>query len=369
MKRCVRELPRSRAALYREAIRVLVRTWNVEGYAPLDEDEALAQLSYVACAMMEEGKQQIGQKALLKLLQNARRELEAELQFARISPQEFIQRIEYRSSLLMQTGHERIYGELQPVYEFRHLTFQEYLAARGYMEEQYPGRDSGQTLADFLQCHFEDERWREVIPLTAVLAGRKADELIKRLVAACERRDREEPWRGQPRRDPLGALLHQCIRDEVQVTAPTLRVAFREIARDRRLRERDFQSGWVVAILRGKFGSIFQEVCEQSYLAGGLGIEDYLQTLKQVAIHLQFGDETPVMTDVAAASLTEALKSGDRLSKIRAALVCMWLAYTGGGETDPKPEKHHLRERFQCVSDGLGEMLELQDLPCTLAAS
>ncbi len=54
VKRYVRELPRSRTALYREAIRVLVRTWNLEGYDPLDEDEALAQLSYVACAMMEE---------------------------------------------------------------------------------------------------------------------------------------------------------------------------------------------------------------------------------------------------------------------------------------------------------------------------
>ena len=77
VRRWIGELPRSRAALYREAIRVLVRTWNVEGFAPLDENETLAQLSYVACAMIEEGKQQIGQKALLKLLQSARQELEA----------------------------------------------------------------------------------------------------------------------------------------------------------------------------------------------------------------------------------------------------------------------------------------------------
>jgi len=50
VKRWVRELPPSRTFLYREAIRVLVRTWNVEGYAPLDEEETLAQLSYVACS-------------------------------------------------------------------------------------------------------------------------------------------------------------------------------------------------------------------------------------------------------------------------------------------------------------------------------
>lgn len=369
VKRCVGELPRSRTTLYREAIRVLVRTWNVEGYAPLDEDEALAQLSYVACAMMAEGKQQIGQKALLKLLQSARRELEAELQFARISPQEFIQRIEYRSSLLMQIGHAKIDGELQPVFEFRHLTFQEYLAARGYVEEQYPGRDAGKSLADLLEKHFEDERWREVIPLAAVLAGRKAEDLMRRLIAASERRDPEERRRGQPRRDPLGALLHQCIRDEVQVTAPTLRNALREISRDRRNRERDFESGWVVEILSGKFGGIFQEVCEQSYLAGGLGIEAYLQTLKQLAVYLQFGDEKPIMTEAATNSLSQAFKSGERLSRIRAALVCMWLAYTGGGETDRKPEKIHLRNRFQNVLDDLSEMLDSGDLPSALAAS
>ncbi|MGA9769093.1 MAG: NACHT domain-containing protein [Blastocatellia bacterium] len=223
VKRWIGELPRSRAALYREAIRVLVRTWNVEGYAPLDEDETLAQLSYVACAMMEEGKQQIGHKELLKLLKSSRRELDAELQFARISPQEFIERIEYRSSLLMQTGYENIDGELQPVYEFRHLTFQEYLAARGYVEEQYRGRNLGQSLADVLERHFEDERWREVIPLAAVLAGRKVEELIKRLTAICKRHRKS---------NRLGVLLYQCILDEVQVTAPTLRLALIELAHE-----------------------------------------------------------------------------------------------------------------------------------------
>lgn len=370
VKRCVRELPRSRTALYREAIRVLVRTWNVEGYEPLDEDEALAQLSYVACAMMEEGKQQVDQKALLKLLQNARRELEAELQFARISPQEFIERIEYRSSLLMQTGHARIEGVLQPVYEFRHLTFQEYLAARGYVEEQFPGRDSGQALADVLEQHFEDERWREVIPLAAVLAGRKAEELMKRLHAACERRDPTTMRRAQPHRDLLGTLLHQCIRDEVQVTAPTLRVALRELARSRRNMGRDFESNWVAGILRGKFGAVFQEVAEQSYLADSLGMDEYLPSLSQIALYLRFGEQEPAMSEPVAASLRAALETGDRLERIRAALVCMDLAYTGGGVSERNAiEVEVLRIRFQSLALGLSKMLDPNDVPSALAAS
>jgi hypothetical protein len=369
VKRCVGELPRSRTTLYREAIRVLVRTWNVEGYAPLDEDETLAQLSYVACAMMAEGKQQIGQKALLKLLQNARRELEAELQFARISPQEFIDRIEYRSSLLMQTGHARIDGDLEPVFEFRHLTFQEYLAARGYVEEQYPGRDVGQTLAEVLEQHFADERWREVIPLAAVLAGRKAEDLMKRLTAACERRNPNETRERRPRGEPLGMLLYQCIRDEVQVTPPTLRVALGELARERRYRGSELGAEWVRAILLGKFGAVFQEMVEQEYLAGGRGFEEFNTALERLAIFLRFGDERPAMSEEVAASLQHALEKGTRLEKIRAAAACMWLAFSGDGQKDPKPGKAYLRECFQRLSKGLTAMININDVPSTLAAS
>jgi hypothetical protein len=371
VKRWIGELPRSRAGLYREAIRVLVRTWNVEGFAPLDEDETLAQLSYVACTMMEQGTQQIGRNALLKLLQKARRELEAELQFARISPQEFIERIEYRSSLLMQTGHELIDGQLQPVYEFRHLTFQEYLTARGYVEEQYPGRDSGKALADLLEPHFEDERWQEVISLAAVLAGRKAEDLIKRLVVACERFDPTRAWNLEFRLREPGRLLHQCILDEVQVTAPTLRSALLELARARVGAMRDFNRGWGKGILQGKFGATFQELIEQTYLAGGEKFEEYNDAMKMVALHLYFGSAPIVMSDVIAASLRSALETGSRLDKIYAALVCMRLAYEYGEYSSPQllPEKSVFQAHFQSLSEGLIRMLDPNDLPCAVASS
>ena len=374
VKRCTQELPRSRTALYREVIRVLVRTWNVEGYAPLDEDETLAQLSYVACAMMEAGQQQIGQKALLKLLQSAQRELEAELQFARFSPQQFIERIEYRSSLLMQTGHERIDDVLQPVYEFRHLTFQEYLAARGYVDEQYPGRDSGQSLADVLERHFEDGRWREVIPLAAVLAGRKAEDLIKRLIAACERDHREadeqspgtlellEPF------EPLSILLYQCIRDEVWITAPTLRIALRELVLGHSVLYL-YTEIWMYEILRGKFGAVFQEVIEQTYLAGGLGFEEYLTPLQWLTIHVHSGDGPLVLSETVTASLLHALEADSRLERIRAALVCVQLTPRGGLTDAPQRVSAVIQARFQSLSSGLSRLLAPGDVPCALASS
>lgn len=369
VKRCVGELPRSRATLYREAIRVLVRTWNVEGYSPLDEDETLAQLSYVACAMMINGEQQIGQKTLLRLLQEARRELDAELQFARISPQDFIQRIEYRSSLLIQTGHARIDGELQPIFEFRHLTFQEYLAARGYVEEQFPGRDAGKPLAELLQEHFGDDRWREVITLAAILAGRKAEDLMKRLTKACELIESDETGSVEQGRESQLRLLYGCILDEVQVSPSALRGCLRELARQSLDDDEELESARVTSILRGKFSTVFQEVVEQSYLAGDCGFERFASTLELLSVHSWFGGAEPVMSDEVAKSLRVALQGSDRLQRIRAALVSMSLAFKGNLETDRKEASVDVVECFQSLSEGLAAMLSIEDRPSAHAAS
>jgi predicted NACHT family NTPase len=81
----------------------------------------------------------------------------------------------------MMSGHDVVDGTLTEFYEFRHLTFQEYLAAKGIVEGWYPNRKETDTIVSLLEPHFGDEQWREVIPLGAVLAGRKADPLIARL--------------------------------------------------------------------------------------------------------------------------------------------------------------------------------------------
>lgn len=73
VRRNVGELPTKRVKLYRAAVDVLTRTWNVEGFEPLDEEETLARLSYVAVAMMLAGQQQIGRAELLKLLRQAQK--------------------------------------------------------------------------------------------------------------------------------------------------------------------------------------------------------------------------------------------------------------------------------------------------------
>ena len=75
VKRWVGQLPTKRAALYSKAIEVLLTTWNVEGYEPIDLDEAIPQLEYLAFQMMKSGIQTISARRLREVLTSARAEL------------------------------------------------------------------------------------------------------------------------------------------------------------------------------------------------------------------------------------------------------------------------------------------------------
>ncbi len=358
VKRYIGDLPQKRAALYAEAVKVLIRTWNVAGHAPMDEDEALAQLSYAACAMMEQGIQRIDRRALLALLCGARRELEAELGFSRISIPEFIERIEGRSSLLMQTGHDLVDGRLEPVYEFRHLTFQEYLCAYGLVRDLYPGRGLARPLADLLEPHFDDEAWREVIALAAVLAGRRAEETIQRLTDAC---------RALPNRNPrvaCAALLRRCILDEVQVAAATLTGALREIAR--RVSDSGLPES-VRDIRCGRFGDLFNEIAEEAYLRGSGDWFHFRQAAHANALFTQFAGRKPPMGDAIATTLARALRNGTRLERLRAAFVVGQIACEAspdpGGPYPPLPPAALARLR-----DELRAAITPEDWPLAAAA-
>src|SRR5689334_7735448 len=135
--------------------------------------------------MMQGGIQKISRTELSRLLMKAREDLAAELGFARIAVTEFIERIESRSSLMMLSGHDVVDGTLTEFYEFRHLTFQEYLTAKAIIEGWYPLRGNSDNIVTLLEPHFTDEKWREVLPLVAVLAGRRAEPLVQKLTEVC----------------------------------------------------------------------------------------------------------------------------------------------------------------------------------------
>lgn len=264
VKRWVGQLPTLRSVLYGKAVEVLLMTWNVEGHEPIEQEEALPQLCYVAYSMMRDGVQKISRPELTRRLREAREQLSAELAYARIGIADFIERIEDRSSLLMMVGHEIEDGTLTEIYEFRHLTFQEYLTARAIAQGWYPDHQETDTLVGTLEPHFEDESWQEVIPLAAVLAGRNAEGLLHRLTALVELHlgtiGPDKPLSSEQRLPAVA--LSNCLADEVKLTPATLAQAARTVIRSYYPAEFYFDIDYAS---RGKFRTVFYEQASVLY--------------------------------------------------------------------------------------------------------
>lgn len=146
VKRKVGKLPSRRAELYWEAVQVLLN-WRREVDEPLDSREAIPQLEYVAYAMCDSGVQQLRQDQILDLFTNMRKEYPKIHMVQSRAPEEFLKILEARTGIIVEAGHVRHLGMLIPVYEFRHLTFQEYLAARALVDGRYPNRAPSSSLA------------------------------------------------------------------------------------------------------------------------------------------------------------------------------------------------------------------------------
>ena len=225
VKRKVGKLPSGRAELYADAVDVLLR-WRHEVDEPIDHREALPQLQYVAYAMCARGEQHLREDEILELLETMREEYPRIRPLANHSPAEFLDLLERRTGMLIQAGHVRDRGELQPVYEFRHLTFQEYLAAVGLVKGRYPQRDPNVSLADALAplaglTSDTDggsdepgiaENWREVIRLCVALCN--DDDVDAAVEAVMTPLDAEEPAVARPR----AVLATQCLTDEPNVS-------------------------------------------------------------------------------------------------------------------------------------------------------
>jgi hypothetical protein len=266
------ELPKNRTMLYSKAVEVLIQTWNSEAFEPLDEEETLTQLSYLACYMMEKGIQQIGKQELIRTLKEAQHTV-PELRHTNTSPANFIKQVEYRSSLLMQVGTNIIEGEEQEIFEFRHLTFQEYLAAKGYVEGYHPRDKEGLPLAQLLAPHFGQSAWREVIPLAAVLAKRGAGEIIALLVARCANTTQEKIQNNIVRMTPVD-ILRRCLLDEVLISSnETLNDALRQVGRLALLTHTGGDT--TRSLANGKFWELYQHLIEQAYINDSADWEDY----------------------------------------------------------------------------------------------
>lgn len=173
VERRVGRLPTKRVALYTEAIQVLLETWNLEAYEPLDLDEVRYQLAYVAYQMMIKHKQTLTRNELVKMLVSARKELSGLISGAD-SYVEFIKKVERRSALLIQKGYiqNEQTSEVEAIYEFQHLTFQEYLAAYAVAQKCYPNAKRNDQACTIMKDFFCQKYMQEVILLSAVLLDR-----------------------------------------------------------------------------------------------------------------------------------------------------------------------------------------------------
>ncbi len=318
VKRWVGQLPTRRSVLYGKAIEVLLMTWNVEGYEPIDQEEAIPQLAFVAFTMMKNGVQRISSRQLNEILTQARKQMPEVLGYAKYSVSEFVQRIELRSSLLILSGHEVENGTLYPFYEFRHLTFQEYLTARAIVNGYYPDRNDNDTLLNILNPHLEDERWKEVVPLLAVLAGRNAQPLIRCLIDLCKNikhavREREF--------SPIN-LLSQSFLDEIQVSPDLLEEGLGWIVR------RTLGPSRIILLLfRGKYGKILQKIIYDVYSNSDTDLFYSGSALATITLDQMGWFEFRELHPQFLEKITILLNSEDPIQKAAGALAIMHVAF------------------------------------------
>ncbi|MBD2212630.1 NACHT domain-containing protein [Nostoc linckia FACHB-104] len=217
VKRKVGKLPTRRHKLYAQAVDVLLN-WRSEVDEPIDEDEALPQLEYIAYAMCYEGVQQLRQDEIIKLFTQFRKEYPNLHEVKKHTPKEFLNLLESRTGILVEAGIIPHNGRDTPVFEFRHLTFQEYLAGLALVQGHFPKRNRSLTLADYvaqLAANIEDEteevteNWREALRLcVASCNDDDVDDVLRAILKPLEKEDPQTTAR------PRAVMAALCLADE-----------------------------------------------------------------------------------------------------------------------------------------------------------
>ena len=232
VKRKVGKLPNRRADLYEEALQVLLN-WRREVDEPLDWREAIPQLEYIAYEMCDQGVQQLRQDELLDLFAHMRGDYPNVHAVRNRSSEDFLRRLEARTGILVEAGHVRHLGLPVPVYEFRHLTFQEYLAARALVDRRFPNRYPKQSLAsrttESATHVFEDvsvvENWREALRLFAAICN--DDDVDDVLLAILTPQDGDPPSTIRDR----AIMAALCLADEPNVSEQIAEQVFLSLAK------------------------------------------------------------------------------------------------------------------------------------------
>ena len=182
--------------------------------------------------MCRRGVQRLTEDEVLDLLDKARVEYPNVRAIRRREPQAFLELLEARSSILIKSGGSWSANQPKerPVWEFRHLTFQEYLAAWALLHGRYPDRDKTRSLAEQVaplagtvqELQYKPgsepelqvtESWRETLRL--LVADCKDDDVDDVLLAILTPQTGEDATKTARPRAVLAAL---CLADEPNVS-------------------------------------------------------------------------------------------------------------------------------------------------------
>lgn len=337
VKRKVGKLPSRRSKLYQEAVSVLLN-FNPRVYQPLDDDEAVPQLAYLAYEMCHRGVQRLKESEVVTLLEKFRLEYSHLRAPRKRTVDEFLTVLEARSGILIKSGGvwSKQSRKDDAVWEFRHLTFQEFLAARALLDGRYAGRDKAQPLAihvgllasavESVEGSQQDTRvsesWREVLRL--LVAECRDDDVEAVLLAIATPPPSED---GKPIRRARAAMAATCLSDEPNVSeACAIQVLNALIAAgDESEHRRNPTSLMEAAISVGasdwaelEFRLLAKAFLDGSVSAGGMLSRALLRNLQRIG-----GDA------LVASRVSTMLDSEDEVESVKGALAYMHWAYSG----------------------------------------
>jgi|GEM_PF-2890655 len=191
----VEKLSKRREELYGECVKTLLN-WRSETDEPIEWREAVPQLAYVAHYMQKMGLTRLDFEKAIELIETARNE-HSTLAIQTRDPESFLRAIERRTSLILERGSIKKGGIYVPLYEFRHLTFQEYFAGLSLIIGRYPGcklnTSVSERIAPLLQENeVENYEINSRIKVNETLISSKWYEPLKICISACTSSDAEE---------------------------------------------------------------------------------------------------------------------------------------------------------------------------------
>lgn len=364
VKRWAGYIPTKRSLLYEEMIKLLLVTWNVEGHEQLDIDEAEPQLAFVAYWMTENGNQTITLDDLKTCLLNSRREMPEILGYTKVSISEFIKRVESRSSLLIQSGHKKLdNGRITPIYEFLHLSFQEYLTAKAVVDKFIPRTLSNKSNLEIIKPNINKENWKEVVPLIAVLSKRGTNELIEYLIQESKALVDNNKKEFNNHHDVLAPdLLGNCIANEIQINPELLKLAIEWFAKNRyNFRRIDL----LEIILNSKFSILFYETIYNLYF---VNYEDkYCAAIGSLLGEIFLIQNEDKDLNIIYALVSEKIINGKRNEKAIGFLTLMIITFRYFKQK--REMKIITEENFIQIENELMNVLQSNDIPLISAAT